>query len=88
MGSHYYSFTPPEDGDYELVHSGAGTVQYCLEPAQAGCICGVDINCCSGCTLSFVEFEGPLKAGTPYQFDVFEDMGSPGTYSIRVDGPV
>ncbi len=70
------------------MHTGAGTAQYCIEAAQGGCICGVDINCCSECTLGFVDLDGmSLKAGVAYQIDVFENTG-PGNYTLRVDGPV
>ncbi|HMR10233.1 MAG TPA: hypothetical protein PKA88_30865, partial [Polyangiaceae bacterium] len=83
---HFYRFTPTTAGVYTITKSGAGNLGFC-ETAAGGCICGVNINCCASCSLTFDLPSGaPLPAGSNNEIYI-DPVGASGTYTFTVTGP-
>lgn len=85
---HFYRFTPATTGVYSITKTGGGSVGFCDTEMDGGCICGVNINCCSDCTLMFDLPGGdPLPAGSNNQIYVTSDL-TPDPYTFTVTGPI
>ncbi|MBX2796481.1 MAG: hypothetical protein KTR31_02395 [Myxococcales bacterium] len=84
---HLFRFEVPEAGVYEIEKTGAGTLGVCSDGSKYGCICAVNINCCSDCTLSIdAPYGKPLQPGEAVQIYV-DQQGNVGAYSFTITGP-
>jgi hypothetical protein len=86
--AHFYRFSPLTSGVYSIQKSGLGSLGFCESEGEGGCICGININCCTECTLTFDLPNGdPLPAGSNNQIYIDNVGGDSGTYSFTVTGP-
>jgi len=84
---HFYRFTPATTGVYTITKSGSGDLGFCDTEYETGCMCGVNINCCTSCSLTFDLTNGdPLPAGSNNQLWVAPSGGT-GSYTFTVSGP-
>lgn len=86
-GAHFYRFTPAVAGVYSIDKKGEGSLGYCSDESGAGCICGVNINCCSECVLTYsLPGGGDLPAGSNNQIYIDSETAN-AAYSFTITGP-
>lgn len=86
-GLHFYRFTPAVAGIYSIAKSGGGSLGYCEDENDGGCICANNVNCCTSCTLEYALPSGdPLPAGSNNQIYIAPSADS-SDYSFTVTGP-
>lgn len=86
-GIHFYRFTPSVTGVYTITKSGGASLGFCETEDTDGCICGININCCTDCTLTFDLPNGdPLPMNSNNQIYISPNMPAE-DYTFTITGP-